>query len=219
MIRGWTFLGVAGSAALALLVTNLLACNGLLGIGAASLEEDAGGGGDAGSGEAATEFSCANYCSVIMQNCTGANAEYLSAAICNSMCPAFEQGTAIADTADDTLGCRLYFAEQAAQSPATSCRQAGPLGGNHCGSSPCGPFCDQDLGYCTGDKPNAYASVSGCVTACANYTYNTADAGDTTTESGNTLNCRLWHLETAYTSDAFGKFHCPHTAQVSTTCF
>jgi hypothetical protein len=45
------------------------------------------------------------------------------------------------------------------------------------------------------------------------------DAGDTTLESGNTLNCRLWHLETAYTSDEFGTFHCPHTRRVSSTCF
>jgi len=68
-------------------------------------------------------------------------------------------------------------------------------------------------------KPAPYdGGVPGCLSACATYPYLTVDAGDTTSEQGNTPNCRLWHLETAYTSDQFGKFHCPHPAQLSTTC-
>jgi len=205
-----------GCGAAAVFAATLAGCNGLLGIGAASMESD-----DAGAGEASTNtLSCSSYCSVIMQNCTNDNAEYLTADICNAMCPAFEQGTSVADTADDTLGCRLFFANQAAQTPDTSCRQAGPLGGGHCGASPCGPFCDQDIGYCTSSTAVAYdGGLSACLSACQGYPYLTGDAGDTTTESGNTLNCRLWHLETAYTSQQFGVFHCPHTAQLSSTCF
>ncbi|MGH7295679.1 MAG: hypothetical protein ACRELB_12125 [Polyangiaceae bacterium] len=195
----------------------LVGCNGLLGIGAASLEDDAGAGE---GGTSTTQLTCASYCGVIMQNCTGQNAEYLTGDICNSMCPSFELGATIGDTADDTLGCRIFFANQAAQTPDVSCRMAGPLGGNHCGSNPCGAFCDQNVPYCAGDKPVAYdGGVPDCLSACATYPYLTADAGDTTTESGNTLNCRLWHLETAYTSDPYGKIHCPHTAQQSSTCF
>jgi hypothetical protein len=205
---GW--LGVAGGA----LAAALIGCNGLLGIGAASLESE-----DGGSPDASNMPNCTTYCSVIMQNCTGNNAEYLSAAICASMCPAFETSTTIADTANDTLGCRMYFANQAAQTPATSCRFAGPLGGGHCGGNPCSSFCDLDMGYCTGDKPVPYeGGIPGCQSGCATYPYLTVDAGDTTSDNGNTLNCRLWHLETAYTNDDFGKFHCPHTELVSSLC-
>ncbi|HEY1691414.1 MAG TPA: hypothetical protein VGG39_04590 [Polyangiaceae bacterium] len=210
------------AAAVLVLGGGLLACNGLLGIGAASLESDDGGTVDAGGGG----LSCATYCATVMQNCTDENAEYLSADICNAMCPAFELGGAVADTADDTVGCRLFFAQQAAQTPATSCRMAGPLGGNHCGTNPCGPFCAQDIVYCNGRATDAGAvpvpyegGVPGCLTSCQSYPYLTGDAGDTTSESGNTLNCRLWHLETAYTSNPFAVFHCPHTEQVSSTCF
>jgi hypothetical protein len=206
--------GVLALGALGGLCSAVVGCNGLLGIGAASLEDEAGAPTNT------TQLTCASYCAVVMQNCTGANAEYLTADICNSMCPAFELGTTIADSADDTLGCRTFFANQAAQTPDTSCRMAGPLGGNHCGTNPCSPFCDQDIAYCTGDKPVAYdGGVPTCLSACGAYPYLVGDAGDTTTESGNTLNCRLWHLETAYTSDSYGQIHCAHTAQVSSTCF
>jgi hypothetical protein len=193
----------------------LLGCNGLLGIGAASLESDEGGAGPTST----TQLTCASYCAVITQNCAGPNTEYLSQDICNSMCPAFELGGAIADTADDTLGCRTFFANQAASTPGTSCRMAGPLGGGHCGTNPCGPFCDQDVSYCKGDKPVPYeGGLPDCLASCSGYPYLTGDAGDTTSESGDTLNCRLWHLETANTSDSYGQLHCPHTAKVSVTC-
>jgi hypothetical protein len=209
MRRAW-FFGVGAG----VLAAAALGCNGLLGIGAASLEAE-----DGGTEASTSTLSCASYCNVVMQNCTGNNAEYLTNDICNSMCPAFELGSTIADTADDTLGCRTYFANQAKQTPDVSCRMAGPLGGGHCGSNPCGPFCDQDMGYCTGDKPVPYeGGVAGCQAACGTYPYLTGDAGDTTTQSGNSLNCRLWHLETAYTSDSFGVFHCPHTELQSFYC-
>jgi len=36
--------------------------------------------------------------------------------------------------------------------------------------------------------------------------------------SGNTLDCRLYHLESAYVSDTAAITHCPHTGAVSTVC-
>ncbi|HEY8089539.1 MAG TPA: hypothetical protein VIF09_16875 [Polyangiaceae bacterium] len=207
-LGSWLAVGVLGVGGV------LLGCNGLLGIGAASLEDE-GGAGPTNT----TQLTCASYCSVVMTNCTGPNAEYLTQDICNSMCPAFELGGTIADTADDTLGCRTFFANQAASTPDTSCRMAGPLGGGHCGTNPCGPFCDLDVSYCKGDKPLPYeGGLPDCLGSCAGYPYLTTGAGDTTSESGDTLNCRLWHLETANTSDSYGQQHCPHTAKVSFTC-
>jgi serine/threonine protein kinase len=163
--------------------------------------------------------TCDRYCDQVMKNCTGSNAEYLSREICMKMCPAFEIGVAGGDTANGTLGCRLYQANAAESAPEEHCRAAGPLGGRHCGKDPCEPFCTLAVTYCTAPKPAPYAGgLADCEAACKNYRYLVGDAGDTTLESGNTLNCRLWHLETAYTSDDFGMFHCPHTKRVSSTC-
>src|SRR5262249_34996785 len=135
-----------------------LACNAILGIDGASLEPSDGGGGEAqaDAGPPPGQPTCDQYCSVIMQNCTGPNSEYLSPAICASMCPAFEISPTAADTADDTLGCRMFFANASATNPDVSCRFAGPLGGGHCGNNPCGPFCALDVQYCSPPNPVAY---------------------------------------------------------------
>ncbi len=171
------------------------------------------------SSPATAPVSCERYCDLVLKNCTGANAEYLSRDICMKMCPAFEIGVGAGDTADGTLGCRLYHAGAAEGSPGEHCRAAGPLGGRQCGKDPCEPFCALAVTYCVPPKPPPYADgLTECRAACKSYPY-VADAGDTALQSGNTLNCRLWHLQTAYTSDGFGLFHCPHTKRVSSTCY
>jgi len=214
------FVVLSGVGALAACAAAVVACNGLLGIGPASMESDDGGPGPAAP-------TCQYYCDTIMQNCpTGTpNAEYLTPAICMSMCPAFDSNNSIKDSKDDTLDCRIFNAQQAAKNPDLYCRFAGPLGGGHCGSDPCQPFCTLDTSYCNGQcvngdcKPVIYSSPAACEAACTqNFPYLT-DAGDTALESTNTLNCRLWHLETAFVSPDNGEYHCPHTAVVSATCF
>jgi hypothetical protein len=205
----------------------LFGCNGLLGIGPASLETenapDATVPADAGVplyDAGPPMVACNYYCATIMNNCTGSNAEYLSFDICMNMCPNIDLSTSIADTADDTLGCRIFAAQAASSTPDTSCHRAGPLGGGHCGASICNAFCNQDLNYCNASEQIAYpGGAVECTADCARYTYLTTDAGDLTTESGDSLNCRLWHLETANTSVPYGKIHCEHTAKVSMTCY
>jgi len=197
-----------------------LGCNGLLGIGPASREADEAG--------AAQSLTCQYYCQTIVQNCAQANAEFLGGedptALCMSMCPALDVGTAIAATNDDTLGCRIFYAEQAATDPVTNCRFAGMLGGGKCGSDGCQVFCSLDVNYCTsallgGQIPTPYTSQGDCLATCGDggYPYLTQDAGDLL-EGTNTLNCRFWHLENANGSTAAGQFHCPHTQRVSMTC-
>ena len=214
----------SGVVALAASAAAVVACNGLLGIGPASLADDAGTGGQPSA-------TCQYYCDTIMQNCpTGtANAEYLSSDICMSMCPAFDSNNTIQDSKDDTLDCRIFNAQQAAKNPNLYCRYAGPLGGGHCGADPCQPFCTLDTTYCNGacvmvNGDNAcraivYSSPDVCEAACKQGFPYLVDAGDTALESTNTLNCRLWHLETAFANPENGEYHCPHTAVMSATCF
>jgi hypothetical protein len=205
-MRGAWLLGCGAAAVVAAV---LVGCNGLLGIGAASMEvADAGSEGG-----------------VVIP----ANAEYLgsedSVALCMTMCPALDVGAAIGPSNDDTLGCRIYYAEQAQGDPATNCRFGGIGGGGKCGTDPCSVFCALDLQYCNNAPVNtpAYTATPSCLAACgggadagSGYPYLTT--GPDLLDDTDTLNCRLWHLENAYGSMTNGQFHCPHTALVSSMC-
>jgi len=209
MKRVITVLSAVG--ALGACVAAVVACNGLLGIGPASVADDGG---------ATPGANCGYYCQTIMQNCQGSNAEYLTSDVCSKMCPGFDSNGTIQDSKDDTLDCRIYNAQQAASDPAKYCRFAGPLGGGHCGSDPCQPFCTLDTTYCNNPpvSTTVYSTPVACANACKGFPY-LLDAGDTQLESTDTLNCRLWHLETAFKSNENGEYHCPHTAVMSATCF
>lgn len=130
----------------------------------------------------------------------------------------------------DTLACRLWHAHAAGKpnAAATHCRHAGPLGSTLCGD-PCVAFCNLDFDYCVDDKSvNTYASQTKCESVCGNadgdagfpYVQTTGDLVDNAgmqISSGNTLNCRLWHLETAVQEND-PTTHCPHTGFPSGPC-
>jgi hypothetical protein len=199
-------------------------CNAILGINAATAENDADSGSGTGDGttiDATPELTCDFYCATVMRNCQGANSEYVNTATCMTACPIFEPGTTYAtDTMDDTLGCRIYHALAAAGDPSYHCRHAGPVGGNHCGD-PCQAFCNLVTSYCAAPNPVAYASPGACKNACksGSFPYLTSDAGDLSLTSGDTLNCRIYHLEAAMQSASAASYHCPHTEAVSAVCF
>lgn len=153
-------------------------------------------------------LTCADYCSTIMANCTGANAQWVDAGTCMTACASFAAGT-LADTSGNTLGCRLYHAGAAAGAgAAVHCEHAGPLGGGQCGASECEGFCDIATDTC----PNQWQTAT-CATQCALIANN--EPFDTADTSGNSLACRMYHLEAAVTNAAV---HCAHTTPVSSTC-
>jgi hypothetical protein len=206
-------------------IAGLVACNAVLGIERATLDA---GSDDAGGSDPLT---CANYCAVIAQNCTGGNQEYLSNDVCLKACSYMQAGQFYSASTEppnvDSLGCRLWHAHSAATHPETHCRHAGPLGADLCGG-PCGPFCSLVWHFCTDDNGiNVYdQQVTGCESVCtgdAGFPYVRGDSGDLVDpggnmiEMGNTLNCRLWHIETAI-EKSLPVPHCGHTARVSATC-
>jgi hypothetical protein len=208
--RGYVALG------LGLLFGGGVGCNSVLGIDAATLVEAGGGGGGGGSG-------CADYCATVQKNCppTGNFGEYLDPPTCMSICQNFEPG-APGDTTQDSLSCRNHYANLAATDPATNCRNAGPLGGS-CGSNPCVAFCSLTQAFCLTAPlpPNPpYTSGSDCNNSCPGFVYE-LDAGDIALAGGDTLNCRIYHLESAYDpgSSTNRSTHCQHLAVVSATCF
>lgn len=196
---------------------------------------DAGDGGTDGGSFNSYLLDCATYCRVIGSNCkvvgTQSDTEYLSDQVCNMICPQFERVPTPSGAVDpgeptpmtDTLNCRIWHANAAQGGPAeshTHCPHAGPLGGNMCGMSPCQVFCNLDLTFCTGDAA-AYGSIAECVSACAPdggdggfpYNINPGDpeVTDLVSTGGNTLNCRMYHLENfLLTGQAI---HCSHTSQ------
>lgn len=167
-------------------------------------------------------LDCASYCSSIMTNCTGTNAQFSGMDTCMGFCAAYPAGTA-ADTSGDTLGCRTYHAGAAAGSAAnatTHCPHAGPTGGDKdpkgtagiCGE-PCTAFCEAAAKIC----PTTFADMTVCKTACDGFKADTAaySISDTMT---NDMGCRFYHLSAASASTAAATTHCPHIATVSTQC-
>ena len=222
-----SWFGVGGSIAGAIAI--LAGCNAVLGIDEAKLALDAGpGGGNPYS------LSCANYCSVMNRFCqTGTpasdNTEYLSDPICNKICndgfPAPADGGVVdaeppAPTSGD-LYCRIWHANFAGQTGLfhEHCAHAGPLGGNTCDDSvsdPCAVFCALDLKYCT--DPSQYRNMTDCLNTCRadagypGFPYQVDPANNAVTDlaaTGNTLNCRMYHLENVLLEGP--SIHCPHT--------
>jgi hypothetical protein len=163
-----------------------------------------------------------------MQNCTGANAQYSASSECMNACAIFPPGT-LADTSGATLGCHLYHAGLAGESPNPHCWHAGPYGLGVCGAA-CDNFCALTLGWCSatggfdgGAAP--YADMGACKTACMGFT--TLDAGARPAAystagptSGNSVDCREYHLGAALVDHTalHQQLHCNHVGATSPTC-
>jgi len=201
-----------------------VACNQVLGIEEATFDPtlvvDASVATD--TGPVVDPNSCQAYCATMKTNCTGANQAYTSQATCELVCATFESGVP-GETTNDSLACRITHAKDTVADPATTCPKAGALA-TDCSPDPCSSFCAQASALCKPLNLFQYASVSACKTACAKWPYikagDGAIAGDLVFASGNTLNCRLYHLQSAYdpTTPKAADVHCPHTADDSATC-
>jgi hypothetical protein len=230
--------------ACAVSIAGLAGCNDLLGIDSARLELDAGDSGSTPA-EAGTD-PCSNYCSLVNSSCQGPYQQYaFYPQDCRKLCPIWDLGTIPInppynatndgnfDQSGDTTSCRIWHAISAGGSTGNAsfhCPHAGPLGGGatFCvapnasdTAGRCGNFCKLDLATCTGGA-SAFEGLADCMSRCAEWAYGggyvTADSA-----AGNTLNCRLYHLEYAASSyasgdDDLGDYHCGHTADDSTMC-
>ncbi|MGA3123018.1 MAG: hypothetical protein ABSF69_19790 [Polyangiaceae bacterium] len=206
-------------------------------------ESGPGATAQSGCGE---EAGCAEYCCLMAKNCSGSNAEFMDATAdtnpCMTLCSLYPNGSlypypgpppASVDASLDTLGCRLWYAYAAADlgegGAPVNCPRAGPLGSDLCGG-PIHPFCELDTNYCIGQDENIVGydgGIAGCEATLnavnqgdANFYLRTGDIllppGDNIVSTGNTLNCRLWHLEFGIQEDN-PMIHCPHTLYPSET--
>ena len=180
------------------------------------------GGGNGDAGVAPTPPSCARYCKSVQKHCTDEHAQYASEDDCLAFCAHVTPG----DPSDyepkkaASLSCRQYYAgSPALTDPMTYCAAAGPFGGGLCGDR-CTAFCQIALSACGPDGGAApYESQPACKTACADFALidGGADGGGEGLdgpESGDTLNCRLFHLrKTVNDPEA-----CRHLAADSGAC-
>jgi len=167
----------------------------------------AGSSGASGESNSAGTL-CAEYCTTLAANCTGTNLQYASETACLAVCAALAPGTD-GDMAGNTVQCRLGRAELAASTgePSDYCFSAGPGGAGVCGSD-CEGFCAVMSATCT-----ELGSPAQCLESCSaipdlslppqNARYNA------TLQSGDSLQCRLFHVSAA-SLDPVG--HCPHAA-------
>jgi hypothetical protein len=184
---------------------------------------DSGGGG--GDAEAGATLDCMTYCTAVAANCTGGNAQYQNTAECLAACAFFPVGTA-SDTTGDTLGCRTYHAGLAMSAPVPHCWHAGPFGFGACGAQ-CEDFCLLATSYCSAEAgyagPYPYASLTDCTTQCPTFMSVAGADGGPAVEggyyangpaTGNTRDCREYHLGNALVAPANRTPHCTHISPV-----
>ncbi len=154
--------------------------------------------------------TCAAYCDAVTAACTLTNAQYKDKAECLVYCESkgkIPVGAA-SDIAGDTIGCRMYHASVAAKSVENAlahCPHTGKSGGNTCGTW-CENYCQLAKSNCTGDANQLYADDKACMDKCATG----AVTGVADAVSGNTVQCRIYHLGVAGTDATAAKDHCPH---------
>ncbi len=150
------------------------------------------------------EPDCTAYCATITANCTGGAAQYESEAACiefcqgNSLTWATGTGTG-ADQIGNTLGCRQFHAGAASNDD--HCKHAGPTGGAVCGSY-CDVYCDAAMANCTSGNA-LYGDRAECLAACDQI----PDIGEVNAPSGDSIQCRLYHLGAAKGDPGV---HCAH---------
>jgi len=160
-----------------------------------------------------TAPTCSAYCAKIAMNCTagsgdaGGHAQYMDSASCNTYCTTAAAWPAgmTGDTSGNTIGCRLYHAGAAAADPTTHCPHAGPTGGDVCGSW-CDNYCQLMAKNCTG--ANAVYDAATCMSKCTTI----PTSGQPNDTTGNTIQCRIYHLGAAATDPVL---HCPHSKTIA----
>ena len=155
--------------------------------------------------------ACQAYCATMTTTCTGGALQYATEAACNASCNRARTGPALwsegtAGTAANSLACRVTHVGLAASSGNTAvhCPHAGASGGNLCGNW-CENYCDAALAACTGARA-LHADKATCLTACAAL----PATGVPNATSGNTVQCRIYHLGVAASSEANAAVHCAH---------
>jgi hypothetical protein len=225
----------------ATLAVAVVACNSVLGIDPATLATpDAGGVAFSALDECSSYCSDMALSCPKQPDQEYIASPLPDASVCGSICGALighvdeaQLGSPVDLNAtmptDNTIACRIWHASVAGKQPAdsaarqTHCSHAGPLGGTMCGQDPCEVFCYLAVTICDGNRPGAtaYSSEQDCLDSCRadaggypGYRYESVESLpdlDRREPAGNTLNCRMYHLENYLATG--DPVHCSHVAK------
>jgi hypothetical protein len=184
------------------------------------------------AGQPTGGLSCLTYCSEVLADCTGANTQFESMQQCMNMCGDMDLGSET-DTSGNTVGCRIYHVRKGVTDGpiGVHCKHAGPSGAGVCGER-CDNLCSRATKLCVeanGVQSDAYESYDACMDLCVAVDGGTDGyAIDPLAElpaTGNTVNCRIYHLANAYKYIAGSEVnpdqlnaHCDHTREFSPVC-
>lgn len=198
----------------ALVVTTLSllpGCNAIFGWDEAQLDQDA----DVTSEQPLASESCQRYCDSMMSGCLDEQLEYRSGAVCLEMCMNLSNAVAPGDNYNP-IACRSSYARRVSEEPEVYCRAAGLLSGEACGEDICAAFCVQALAVCADVASPPFSDFADCRAACTEDFYYNDTVGMLSQPFGNTLNCRIFHLQKAF--DGAAERNCPNVGRQSVTC-
>jgi hypothetical protein len=152
--------------------------------------------------EEAPSPQCKEYCTTVMEACTGKLAVYTSDQVCLNVCKLLDPGDAL-EPVGNTVACRIKQAELAELEPAEHCKSAGPGGNGECGTD-CEAYCQLFPQTCASE--DRYKNEASCLKACAGLTDNDRYDVDGDHE-GDTIECRLMHVSSAA---VLPNEHCSH---------
>lgn len=162
---------------------------------------------------------CPKYCQDILAACTADNSQFPDDGTCERICAGIDGGTA-GNAGGDTIACRDISVSNSKDELTPDASREDCINGgisSNCAGTRCQAFCNADLALC-GSQTTGYQSVGDCVAACA--TWGQDFVGPLIGSTGNTLQCRTYHLELSQTGNANDlQTHCPHTGVVSVRCF
>lgn len=153
------------------------------------------------------------YCTEVAAACSAANAQAQYPAHGNIACLAYAEQAAgftlgvVGTSSGNTLECRRTHA-RLALGDAAHCVQAGPSGGNVCGTW-CENYCALALRNCAGVNA-IYADTAACLALCAGFPTN-----GPWDRMSNSVQCRIMEAAEASIDPVQ---HCPHAAVTSTVC-
>lgn len=170
--------------------------------------------------------ACTPYCTQVMDVCKGINQQYPTIGTCFNACRYFPPGDPD-DLTENSLNCRTIHTIVGSTTPQDAdghCLHCGIYGYGGCGN-PCDPFCTIAMDWCGRTAAGApFADMADCQAKCATW----EDAPGPTMvgvlyssngpTTGNTRDCRQYHLTTALRSKADREIHCPLAGHFSTAC-